>query len=282
MYGIDAPGQPLDVLVAQRRVAHERAGDQRGHREQMQHVVAVSRSRAPRSARSCAARRRAHACAARAGLHLLAALDDLGAIVRRDRDTSGSTGRPAAGRGTARAGARGRASGSAWRGAASSVTASRLTGVTAAAALMCRMISFASSSTASLNQAGVASSSRGVVAPRRVHAVEQGIEQDRLAEVHVHRAEFAAAAAAACAAARRRSPSPSGCPRARRCRSSPRACAHSRSTPARNDRRCGSRRKLRTVIAACRSSGCSSRPVRLRPPSMKILDRVAAAMIAAR
>ena len=74
--------------------------------------------------------------------------------------------------------------------------------MTAAAALIRRMISPATASTASPNQAGRESSSFGVLAPVRLHLVQHAVEQQRLAEADVDAAELAGAAAAA----RRRRP----------------------------------------------------------------------------
>ena len=125
------------------------AGHQRGHREQVQDVVAVVGRRAPRSRRSSARCRRARAAARADHLHAtrrrrtISAGSSVG-----DRDRGRCTAKLRSSDGTARSGAADppRAAPAAASPAAS--CASRLIGVTAAAELMLRMMRAASSSTA--------------------------------------------------------------------------------------------------------------------------------------
>ena len=108
------------------------------------------------------------------------------------------------------------------------------------------------------------------------------LQADRLAEVDVHAGRSARAADAGCAAASTNALlllRPAG--QLADVGGALTSSARSRNTPARTPPgRRGSRRKLRTVIDSMPVAGSSSRPVRLRPPSMKYSIECPRAMIA--
>ena len=112
-------------------------------------------------------------------------------IQRRHRDAVRIGRQRAAAAGTGRAARSRSLSSITCRGVASITSASRFTGVTAAAALMLRMMRCASTSTAALTVAP-RPSWPSLLAPLRLVRVQHRRQRNRFADVHVHVAEILA------------------------------------------------------------------------------------------